>query len=226
MSELQADLIRATTIADGVYDRLRLAIVSGELKPASRLIEAQLARTLNVSRTPLREAFHRLERERLVEREPRGGMRVSPVSLAELQHLTEIRLVIEGKAVRDAANRMSAGEMNAADDDVFAQMHWLIEEMRRYASSSKMQDYLRVGRAFHSCIYELSGNPWCTHIMTQILDALERYRWTVPPERFDDAIGEHAAILAAIRSGDGDKSEDLITRHLSKGSSHHRQRLS
>lgn len=226
MTELQADLIRASTIADGVYDRLRLAIVSGELKPGARLVEAQVSRNLSVSRTPLREAFRRLERERLVEREPRGGVRVSPVSIAELQHLTEIRLVIERKAGRDAANRMAARRMNAADEEIFARMDGLLEEMERYADSSKMQDYLRVGREFHTCIYELSGNPWCTHIMAQVLDALERYRWTVPPERFDDAIGEHAAILDAIRSGDEDKSETLIAQHLSRGSSHHRQRLS
>lgn len=220
-----SDFIQGSTIADGVYDRLREAIVSGQLRPGTRLVEANLAQSLQVSRTPLREAFRRLERERLVERVPNGGVRVPAITAAELEHLADIRRALEGMAVRRASARVRDNTLAAGERDIFGTMERLLEAMPRSIDTEPLDEFLRLGREFHQCIYRLSGNPWCGHIMHQVLDALERYRARTPSRRHRVAIDEHRAIMDAIRAGDETLSETLMHRHLDQVRQLHRHNV-
>jgi len=217
--------MRVATIADSVYERVRDAIVNGRLVPGEKLVEASLARELRVSRTPLRDAFRRLERERLVERVPQGGVRVAPVTADELRQLTEVRASLEGLATRLAAERARTRRGAARAERVYKAMEQHLTTMRNAAAAPDPVTFLQSGRAFHVCILELGGNPWCQHMMLQVLDALERYRPKVHSERHDLAVDEHRSILQAILDGDPDRAERLMVEHLGRAHTLHRHSI-
>lgn len=217
------DAIQASTMADGVYDRLREAIMSGNLPPGTRLVEANLARSLRVSRTPLREAFRRLERERLVERvSAGGGVRVPSLTTTELEHLADIRRLVEGQAARKAGSRVREGDLTPDEYKIFERMEQIADMMSRLVSPTTLEEYLRLGREFHSCIYRLSGNPWYEHVMRQVLDAQERYRTKSVSDRHLLAVDEHRAIMRAILEGDEIRAETLVHEHLDEVRQLHR----
>ena len=103
---------RTSTTSDEVYEKLRLAIVTGEIRPNAPLIEVDLANALNVSRTPIRESLQRLAADQLVVPRKRGWA-VKEYSAQEIQESYEVRAALEGYAARLAATRASDGEIAA-----------------------------------------------------------------------------------------------------------------
>src|SRR5690625_4578075 len=91
------------TIKDLVFEQIKSAIITGQLKPGQRLVEHRLASMLNVSRTPLREALRLLEQELLVERLPQGGVQVTLISIDEMERLNDVRCILEVYCAEKAA---------------------------------------------------------------------------------------------------------------------------
>lgn len=206
--------IESSTMKDLVYEKLRTAIVTGMLRPDQRLIELKVAAMLNVSRTPLREAILMLERERLLERLPHGGVRVPPVSLEEIAELNDIRAVLEGLAARRAAERVrDEPELAEASPDLEV-MDAAIADMRTRAAGQEVLVLLRLGGEFHQAIHRLSGNQRCMDMAAQVIRAIERYRAFVPDERHIATIEEHERIANAIRNGMPDEAERSMRRHI------------
>src|SRR5690606_6204239 len=125
--------------------QVKSAIITGRLKPGERLVEHQLASKLNVSRTPLREALRLLEQELLVERLPRGGVRVTPISLEEMMNLNEARCVLEVYCVERAAANVAAGELDAAAKAHLEQLRLLPETMQQKLAADDVMDLLGLG---------------------------------------------------------------------------------
>ena len=115
---------RPRSLRDQVYDRLRAAILSGDLAPGAPIIEAEIAATLGASRTPVREALRRLETEGMLE--PRGnrGSVVRELHLDEVVCIFEIREALETLAARRAARRM--------DERNYAELERLVERMQKH----------------------------------------------------------------------------------------------
>ncbi len=95
----------SSTIRKKVYNFLREQLLSGEIQPHQHLIEAKIARDIGTSRTPVREAFHSLELEGLIESRPRAGYVVKPISEKEVEEICEIRATIEGLGARWAMGK-------------------------------------------------------------------------------------------------------------------------
>lgn len=93
------------TIRKRIYEHLREQLLNGEIAPPEHLIEAKIAKELGTSRTPVREALHSLELEGLIESIPRVGYVVKPISEEEVEEICEIRMAIEGVAVRWAMEK-------------------------------------------------------------------------------------------------------------------------
>ena len=104
-------------LREQVYAGIKNAIIGGEFEPGRRLIEERLAEDMKTSRTPVREAIQKLEKEGLIQRLPRGGFAVKGVSEEEVEEVFDLRAVLEGYAAYLATARIKEEELNALEDD-------------------------------------------------------------------------------------------------------------
>ncbi|NNM52139.1 MAG: GntR family transcriptional regulator [Pseudomonadales bacterium] len=199
------------TRADRVFAAIQDAIVKGELKPGSKMSEADLAARYGVSRGPLREALRRLEGRKLITRIPHVGVRVISLSFTELIEIYQVREELEGMAARLAATHMSPEQ---------------VQGLRHLLQLHEQQAELQEGRAyfqnegdfdFHYRIVQGSGNG----VLMQMLCGelyhrvrLYRYQFSVTEGRPHKAFQEHHHIIEAIAAGDGEMAEILMQRHI------------
>ena len=101
----------AKSIADQIYETLKNAIIRGEIEPSQRLFEMEVAKIFNASRTPVREAFRRLEQDGAAERLAQGGIRVPQLDEQTIQDLFNLRAILEVHAIELASARISAEEI-------------------------------------------------------------------------------------------------------------------
>lgn len=189
-----------------VYQSLRQRIGSLELAPGTRLHEVELAASLSVSRTPVREALRLLLAEGLVRELPTGGVVVAPLDPDEMRQLYVVRSALEGVAAREACARVTDADLTALDA--------LVDQM------SRLLDYpaemLRLGQAFHARLLEVAGNPHLEQLLHRLRGHLERYQSvtaTIDPRR-SVAYAEHREILEAVRAGAAEEAERLMRSHV------------
>lgn len=202
-------LSEGRSLLDRVSDSLRTAILSGELPPGSRLSVPEIARQLNVSRTPAREALLRLQHEGLVEVNPRRGAVVLDGSMADLRELFQYREALEGMAARLAANSMNEREKAA--------MRTAFERHVRAVDEQDVDAHARYDQAFHVAFIEGSRNR-------RIIDELERVRSLLtllmnamaaePGALGAPIVTIHERLLRAIEEGDGDAAERAARSHV------------
>lgn len=201
---------RRTSGAEVVHRLLHDRIVSGELAPGQRLYELELAQTLHVSRTPLREAIRMLLGDGLVRQLPTGGTVVAPLDVDDARDLYAVRAVLEGLVARETCERLRA----APDDDIRAELIRLDEQLERFGDYES--DVLRLGQEFHRRIQDLAGNKRATLLLEQQQAHIDRYSAlaTEDAERRHDAVEEHRAVLAALIAGDPDRAEGAMRAHV------------
>jgi len=198
------------SVRDRTYEALKQAIVRGRLAPGQRIVEAQVAELLNISRTPLREALLRLEAEGFVERVTSGGVRVRGLSLEEIRELYAVRSVLEGLTAREATERITNEQLES-----LANLIRQIEEADSGASPD-VHRIARLGEEFHQIILEASGNRKCADLLRLLQDHIDRYRqFTIAmPGRGRAAAKEHEALLEALRLRDPEKAERAMRAHV------------
>jgi DNA-binding GntR family transcriptional regulator len=194
--------------SDAVADALREAILDGTLKPGLWLREAEVARVLNVSRTPVRDAFRILASERLVEIKANQGVIVSAMTSDDVLELYVVREVLEGLAARLAA-RHAAAECR----EEFAA---LIPRMREAAEAVDSRELSRLNFEFHAILRRAAGNRYLEQSLTAVHQAARRFPDPTLglPGRFEESITEHIALAEAISQGDGDAAEKLAVDHM------------
>lgn len=198
--------LQPVKMRDVAYDLLRQAIITNRLAPGARLLEEHLARELNVSRTPLREALKVLENEGFVQRLLSGGYQVAPLSDKELDNLYSIRLVLEGLAARNAAQHIGAETLEALESSN--------DQMKSYWLKQRNEEALQSGRAFHAAIYRASQNENLAVLLLRLSDQIARYRYYSIVHRVPEAHEDHSAILAALRAHDPEQAETLSRAHV------------
>ena len=190
-------------------DQLRDLIVRGELAPGSRLNERVLTARLGVSRTPLREAIKLLATEGLVDLLPNRGAVVAPIDPAR---------IAETLAVMGALESL-AGELACvqASDEGIAEIRALHYEMLAMHARRDLDGYFRYNQAIHLKIVEASGNAVLAQTYRQLNANVRRVRYmaNLSPERWDAAVQEHEAILAALSARDAARLKRLLRDHLS-----------
>ena len=196
------------TLAERAVAELQEAILTGELQPGTPLHLEKLARALDMSPMPVREAVRQLERLGLAEHVPHRGARVSQLSIDDLRETYEARLALETLAVRHAAERFTAGDAEAAG-------RCLREHVEAYR-----QGDARRGRAahaeFHLGLYEASGSQWLPRLIRPLWENSERYRVASLPGRGPLARRrrEHERILDACVRHEPDRAEAALHAHL------------
>lgn len=195
---------------DGVYEILRQTILSGELKPGSRLSQVRLAAKYDMSRGPLREALRLLERDRLVVTEHQRMVRVAPVSLDDLDELYALRIINESYSVGRSAALLNADQLGRAASSLAA--------MDTATDAEDWAGWRAEHRTFHMTLYEPAGER-TSQLLSDLFDHADRYRRTYHEGQREApvvAAVEHKAIFAACEARDSDEAQLLMARHLGR----------
>ncbi|NIZ13025.1 GntR family transcriptional regulator [Phaeobacter sp. HF9A] len=195
------------------YEAIKRLIVTGQLPHGSRVAEADLAERLKVSRTPVREALNRLERDGFVLPRPRSGYSVMTIDMETVNEAFDVRDLLESETTRLACR--------AIDDSGRAALNAIIDECDRLAAlpDRSIEDDLRemqIGIDLHRVIADLGGNRLLCDLLDGILDRCQAYIWldVSHMDTFGDARDEHRVIVEAICRGDEENAIALTRRHV------------
>ena len=195
-------------LGDRAYSAIRDAILHLELEPGAPLVESQLARALNASKTPVREALCRLEETGLVVSTPYRGFVVSELTLHDAWEILQIRAVLEGLAVREACEALTETDLEA--------LAALLEEQRAYLEQGELDACAESGYAFHRILVEKAGNSRLCESIDRLNDQFHRVRLLSShiPGRLPKSLVEHHEILEALRERDEALAERRMNDHL------------
>ena len=194
------------SLGEQAYRALRSKIVRLDFAPGDVLKEDALQKSLDLGRTPIREALLRLQREHFVTVIPRRGMFVSGIEVDELSLLFETRAVLEPYAARLASVRGTTDEW----DEMAATL------AHTATPGLDDTDHLAIDRRCHEIIWRASGNRFLWDTLDMLYAQSDRL-WHLYLSDVSDmahAVAEHQAILSGLRTGDGDEVADLVEAHV------------
>ncbi|MDQ0471996.1 GntR family transcriptional regulator [Labrys wisconsinensis] len=199
---------RRDTIAERAYDRIREAIVTTAIRPGTRVSESEVAETFSVSRTPVREAFKRLQDEGLIEIAPQGGTRVSRVSFGKVKQAVFVRAAVESTVVR-----------RAGATPTLAQIEELDACLRRQKQAVGAGDLLTMHREdmeFHRQLMAAYGHPVAWTACQFITADMARIEFLVGLEKphLAAVMREHQAVLRHVRANDREAAADALQAHI------------
>jgi DNA-binding GntR family transcriptional regulator len=199
------------SLGQNVFEYLKNAIIDQTIEPGARLVESKLADMLGISRTPLREALHKLEREDWIEKIPSGGFQVVKLTKDEIEQTFGIRSVLEAYAAQIAAE-------NHQEKDLIP----LEKKMMEYQNCLEDKDNAKLHQLnteFHDLLYSLSKSPKLIKMINQLRAQISRFRNIILMEKgyAKQSNNDHIKMLDAIKNRDGETVEQLVRQHIIKG---------
>jgi DNA-binding GntR family transcriptional regulator len=190
------------------YRDMRQRILDGAMPAGSQFLEQELAEMLGMSRTPVREALIRLQDERLVEVKPRRGARILGVSADELYDIYEITSDLEASALRRLAR-------TGLKPPALQRVEQALAGMEQATAAKNLNDWLKWDHQFHEALVDAAGNQRLTEIFRGLMAQVYAARHSTLAARSIPTVSndEHAAIFAAVRSGDGELAHKLMLEH-------------
>lgn len=197
-------------LTEQVHDALLAEINAGRLAPGERIVQEQIAQALGVSRQPVQQALLLLRRQGVLRDAPGRGLEVAPLDPDQVEHMYDMRAVVEGLAARRAAE--TAAERAARQGPA------LIEAGRKAVAAGSVPKMIAADMRFHEFLYALSGNPLIASAMNAHWMATQRVMGEVllRDETPRDIWDQHAAILDAVAAGDGERAERLARQHITQ----------
>jgi DNA-binding GntR family transcriptional regulator len=203
---LRGRLERPSSLREQIYQRLRTAIFEGELAPGTPVIEAEVAATLGVSRTPVREALRRLESEGMLE--PRGarGTVVRGLEREEVECIFDVREALETIAAQRASRKMNERD--------YAELERLLERMKRHVEDPTELE--RLDTQFHERILAHADGKRLKKMLGDLRADILLWRYIAlsTPQRRHDVVEEHAAMVEAMRSRDEAAVARATSQHI------------
>ena len=206
--DLKVNMNEYLPLRDVVFNTLREAILKGELAPGERLMEIHLAERLGVSRTPIREAIHKLELEGLVLMIPRKGAEVAKISEKSLRDVLEVRRSLEDLAIELACERMTEEEINQLE-----------EAQKAFCAAIESGEALAIAESdesYHDIIYDGTCNAKLVQMLNNLREQMYRYRleYIKDAEKRQILVNEHEHILDAIRRRDVAQAKVAMRQHI------------
>lgn len=197
-------------LTEQVHDALLAEINAGRLAPGERIVQEQIAQALGVSRQPVQQALLLLRKQGVLRDAPGRGLEVAPLDPDQVEHMYDMRAVIEGLAARRAAE--TAAERAARQGPA------LIEAGRRAVAAGSVPKMIAADMRFHEFLYGLSGNPLIASAMNAHWTATQRVMGEVllRDETPRDIWDQHEAMLHAVAAGDADRAEALAREHITQ----------
>lgn len=207
---LNLDIQNHRPLREIVYEELKMQILKGQIVPGTRMMEVEMAEEMGVSRTPIREAIRKLEKEGLVTIEPRKGAYASQISTKDMVDILEVRQNMEGLAAYYAALRMS--------EDQKKKLAEISDAYNKAVIENNMPDMIKFDTAFHHLIVEGSGNKMLVHMVEQLQELVLRFRYLYYDDfrRAEKMPREHKTIYDAILNGDTEKARKAADVHIDR----------
>lgn len=199
----------AVSVRERAYEHLKASILDGLFNPAERLTEEYLAEELGVSRTPIREALHKLESEGLIKPLETRGFIVSPDSKEEVEELFEIRSILEGYALKIIAEKISEGDLE--------RLNGFIEKAEDALKRKQINEIFRWNTKFHDTLHGMVAEKKRLHrLMVDMRKYVLRFRKNTLqyPDAGKRTVDGHRKILLALRLKDSDLCERMMREHI------------
>ena len=199
------------SLGQHVFEGLKGAIVRGDVTPGNRLVEMKIAEALGISRTPVREAIHKLEREGLLKRLPQGGFSVVGLTREEIEETFGIRSILESYAARLATIKHRKEELRPLEEK--------IQEFQIFLDRGRLDELLRVNTEFHDLLYALSRSPKLMKMINDLRDQIYRVRRIILKVEKMAKISndDHKEMLKAMVKRDANRVEKLVREHILRG---------
>jgi DNA-binding GntR family transcriptional regulator len=195
---------------DRAYEDVKARILSSELAGGDLISEGEVADRLNISRTPVREAFLRLQSEGLMKLYPKRGAMITPIARSEARDVVDARGVLETHAVRQVTASPERTER------LVAELRENLQLQKDRIADQNLGGYALADAEFHTAIIRAGDNALIAHFYATLYDRQVRMaRSSVSTDPLaGDVVGAHAALLDAIEARDADRFEALLTEHL------------
>ena len=201
---------RPRSIAGEVVNTIRRAIINGDLKLGQELSERQLAESLGVSKTPVREALAQLRLEGLVRIYPQKGATVFTLSATEIREICELRQALEAAALRHSMNRNPRDLIRSLADTV--------EVMKAAQAKGDLKTYLAADTTFHLNFFETCGNAYLLETYTMHLGKIAALRTHLAqkPQHTQMSFAEHRDIVDLLNDGNLAEALVVLDRHIDR----------
>jgi len=198
------------SLREEVYDSLRKSILHGKLKAGQRLIEEQLAHQIGISRTPVREAFHKLEKDDLVIRLPKGGFAVREFTKADVEEIFGIRCALESYAAYLATLHITPDKISVLEKKM--------EELQKALEGGDTNKVVQLNTEFHNLLYKACKSKKLADMINNFSDYFYRYRAAFPinEDNFKYTVDDHRSMLEAMKKKNPRVVEKLVRTHLEK----------
>jgi DNA-binding GntR family transcriptional regulator len=194
-----------------VFEQIKEMIVRGEIPAGKRMIESEIAESMGISRTPVREAVHKLEAEGLLKPLPKGGYVVRGLDICDIEETFEIRSILESFASYLAAQRHSNKEIVPLEEK--------IEEFQGYLDKHDLKELARINTEFHELLYALSRSPRLVKMIHNLRDEIYFLRKIIlhSVDMAHLSNNDHKEIIKAIKRREAKKVERLVRDHILRG---------
>ena len=199
------------SLGQHIFKHLKKAILKGDIPPGNRLIENKIAKDLDISRTPVREAFHKLEREGLIKQIPQGGYAVTGLTREDIEDLFGIRSVLESYAAGLAAKNHKHEDLVLLEEKN--------REFQRCLDQSQLGQLSKINNEFHDILYAMSARPLLIKMISQIQAQIYRFRNIILNDKKNAEISLklHISLVKALQKRDAEKVEALLKKHILRG---------
>ena len=193
---------------EAIFQKLRLLLVEGKIAPGSKLNERELAESLHVSRTPIREAIRRLAADGLVELIANRGAIAVQLSLEDVIHTFNVIADLEGFSGELAANNIS--------DAILSELEALQYEMMASYARRDLSTYYNLNLRIHHLINQAANNPVLAQLFSQVNARIEalRFRSNQDGVKWEKAVEEHQEMLGALKARDSARMRKIMIQHV------------
>ena len=198
-------------LTEHVYTSIKNSIITGEREPRSRLIEERLAEDMGTSRTPVREALQKLEKEGLIYTRSQHGFAVKGVSLEEVEEIFGLRSVLEAYAGFLATSRITQGELKTLEE--------IIRREDECLTHKDAEEFIWLDEEFHDVLHRAAKSSRLYALLHDLKDFMHRYRVIILRyhKRPGVAVEDHRKMVAAIKARNAKQVEKLIRKHMTRG---------
>jgi DNA-binding GntR family transcriptional regulator len=200
----------SATYQHQAYNYIKGQIMNLGLKPGEWITDTQIAGQLNISRTPVREAFYRLEKEGLLINEARRGWKIYTLSLENIHDIFDLKEAVEGMVARKAAE--------CQDESLRAALREALTQMETASIANDPEAWLESDVHLHDVLFMMSGNERARHIVTDLNAQWHRVRigFVALQGRTRRSADEHRAFIECILNGNGEEAERQMRTHLNR----------
>jgi len=198
-------------LREQVHKKLKESILNGMLPPNKRLIEEKIAAEMETSRTPVREAMQKLEKEGLIHKLPRGGYAISIITMDDIEEVFGIRSILEGYAAYLATLRVKDEDLQALEQIVKRE-----EECLKRKDTDQL---VKLNTEFHESLYKAARSAKLYAIINDLRDYIYRFRIII--FRYSDmaaiSIRDHQDMIALMKAKKASRVEKLVRKHIIRG---------